>query len=156
MKSGSPLGSLLMSSISTILDLFRALAPVEQSEMMALSPALRIRFANDCSYLASDVDQLASSIQLNSELSAKLAGASERLATVGEQWFDDCLVRLVLLPSGCHLNTSYRTIRSARSLRSSTAQTDSSERATIRSTPYSRVSSITPPKHCRRLLMTGR
>lgn len=92
-KISQPLGTILSASVSSIVDLFRALAPVAQAEMMALSPALRIRFANDCAYLAADVEQLASSAKdIDNSLAAKLLDASERLATVGEQWFDDCLV----------------------------------------------------------------
>jgi centromere/kinetochore protein ZW10 len=83
-----------MTSIASILDLFRALVPVVQAEMMALSPALRIRFANDCTYLAADVSELASTVRDHEALSAKLVDASERLGIVGEQWFDDCLVRI--------------------------------------------------------------
>lgn len=60
---------------------------------MALSPALRIRFANDCTYLAGEVEQLASSVTDDS-FAGKLLDASERLSAVGEQWFDDCLVSL--------------------------------------------------------------
>lgn len=83
-----------MTSIVSVLDLFRALVPVVQAEMMTLSPALRIRFANDCAYLAADVLELASTIHDDEVLSAKVVDASERLGTIGEQWFDDCLVRI--------------------------------------------------------------
>lgn len=103
-----PIGSLLTASITSILDLFRALVPVAQAEMMALSPALRIRFANDCTYLAADVSQLATSFRDNEALFAKLADANERLATVGEQWFDDCLVRISNLRAWHELHVSTR------------------------------------------------
>jgi centromere/kinetochore protein ZW10 len=92
--ASQPIGSLLTTSIASILDLYRALVPVVQAEMMGLSPALRIRFANDCTYLAADVSQLATSFRDNEALFAKLADANERLVTVGEQWLDDCLVRI--------------------------------------------------------------
>lgn len=91
--TSQPIGTLLVASITSILDLFRALVPAAQGEMMAISPALRIRFANDCRYLAADVSDIACSVHDNEALPAKFIGASERLAIVGEQWFDDCLVR---------------------------------------------------------------
>lgn len=63
---------------------------------MELSPALRMRFSNDATYLASEVERIAevhSKLVSRTELSTKLKEAGAQLAIVARQRSDIELVR---------------------------------------------------------------
>ena len=93
--SSSPraLGELLSATTASIFDLFRALTPVVQAEMMELSPSLRMRFSNDCYHLSSEVARISTLLSpAASELHSKLEEAGDKLAVVAEQRFDAELV----------------------------------------------------------------
>ncbi|KAF8311340.1 hypothetical protein DL93DRAFT_2115966 [Clavulina sp. PMI_390] len=91
-------GKTLTTAIPSVMEIFRALAPLSQSEMMALSPALKIRFANDCTWLAGALEALGSSMvaggsggELEGDARKKLEETSEKMALMGEQWLDECI-----------------------------------------------------------------
>jgi centromere/kinetochore protein ZW10 len=93
------LGSLIISTAGSILDLFYALVPVVRMEMMDLSPSLRMRFSNDCLYLSSEVLGLSKAVlsDVDRAVTASVDETIERFSLGGELWFEAALVSIVSL-----------------------------------------------------------
>ncbi|KAG8678618.1 hypothetical protein FRC08_017636 [Ceratobasidium sp. 394] len=87
-------GSLVLGSIPSFFDLFRALVPVAHGANMAASGGIAMRFSNDCTYLSEEMTRLISDIPegaVGNAARPKFVEVQERLKALGESWFEDVL-----------------------------------------------------------------
>ncbi|KAG9125143.1 hypothetical protein FRC07_008807 [Ceratobasidium sp. 392] len=87
-------GSLVLGSIPSFFDLFRALVPVAHGANMAASGGIAMRFSNDCDYLSEEMTHLVSDIPdgaVGDTVRPKFVEVQERLKALGESWFEDVL-----------------------------------------------------------------
>ncbi|KAG8737597.1 hypothetical protein FRC12_017081 [Ceratobasidium sp. 428] len=87
-------GSLVLGSVPSFFDIFRALVPVAHGANMAASGGIAMRFSNDCTYLSEEMTRLISDIPAGSVGDAarpKFVETQERLKALGESWFEDVL-----------------------------------------------------------------
>jgi centromere/kinetochore protein ZW10 len=89
-SSSSP-GLLILQSAPSVLDLFRALYPVQFSPVLA-APERSMRFSSDCIYLSTEVERIIEAEFANSEVSGRLLECQECLRILGDSWFDDSIV----------------------------------------------------------------
>ncbi|KIY62088.1 hypothetical protein CYLTODRAFT_494881 [Cylindrobasidium torrendii FP15055 ss-10] len=73
-------GRILSSAAPSILDLYRAMYPVASNKGLKTSLDLPIRFANNCLWLAGEVEKL---------LGERMQEISGAFKVLGETWFDD-------------------------------------------------------------------
>ncbi|KAG9087157.1 hypothetical protein FRC06_002703, partial [Ceratobasidium sp. 370] len=87
-------GSLVLGSIPSFFDLFRALVPVTHGTNMAASGGIAMRFSNDCTYLSEEMARLILDIPegvVGNAARPKFVEVQERLKALGESWFEDVL-----------------------------------------------------------------
>jgi len=91
-------GAVLLQSAPFILDLFCALYPVKNTQVLEDSVVRSMVFANDCVYLGTRATKLAGK-ERDQNVRENLAEAAERLDVLGESWFEDTIVS-----TACHVN----------------------------------------------------
>jgi hypothetical protein len=95
--------ALLLSTTPSTFDLFLALYPISQASSSHQRASDRIRYSNDCKYLASVVQDLKNlseaqhdaQIREPSSLRAHFGESAERLATIASTSLDDIIVSLI-------------------------------------------------------------
>ncbi|KAG5647875.1 hypothetical protein DXG03_007799 [Asterophora parasitica] len=91
--SSSALGSTLLLTASGILDLYRALYPVKFVRELATAEQ-GMRFANDCAYLATEVERLKPLLDTQeTAVLSRLEDCGSRFKVLSESWFHDVIER---------------------------------------------------------------
>ncbi|EJD47988.1 hypothetical protein AURDEDRAFT_183735 [Auricularia subglabra TFB-10046 SS5] len=85
-------GSALSQASSSVLDLFRALAPVKETPPFGGSSSLALRYSNDCQHLSHAARQLAADTE-EARCKDLLEDTSGRLQECSTHWFEDTLDR---------------------------------------------------------------
>jgi len=99
-------GAVLLQSAPFVLDLFCALYPVKNMQVLRDSVVRSMVFANDCLYLGACATELAGK-ERDQSVKENLAEAAERLSVLGESWFEGTVVS-----TACHVNQLCLTVPS--------------------------------------------
>ncbi|KAG9097061.1 hypothetical protein FS749_007121 [Ceratobasidium sp. UAMH 11750] len=106
-------GSLVLGSIPSFFDLFRALVPVAHGANMAASGGIAMRFSNDCTYLSEEMTRLISDIPegvVGNAARPKFVEVQERLKALGESWFEDVLTESHRLHDICKIVHAFESL----------------------------------------------
>ncbi|KAG5636865.1 hypothetical protein H0H81_006587 [Sphagnurus paluster] len=93
-SSSSSVGTTLLLSAPAILDLHRALYPIKFSKELA-APEMGMRYANDCAYLAGEVERIKDSLRRDTAaiVGERLRECARHFRVLSESWFQDIIQR---------------------------------------------------------------
>ncbi|KAL1941263.1 hypothetical protein VTO73DRAFT_7475 [Trametes versicolor] len=91
--SGSP-GSVMMQAAPMALELFRALVPVANANVLQQSAREAMRFSNDCSFVGQELQQMVAKLSgPKATARDKLEEGLETLKLLADSWFEDAIAR---------------------------------------------------------------
>ena len=80
-----------------MLDLYRALYPVAASAVLSGSTKRSACFSNDCLWISEQIVRMASHTLLPTSTGNRLRECGEIFKLLSDSWFDDALVRILLI-----------------------------------------------------------
>ncbi|KAJ7224168.1 hypothetical protein GGX14DRAFT_648787 [Mycena pura] len=93
-ETGSPPGTVLLQSASSIPDLYRALYPVKSASRLVTIPDAPMQFSNDCLYLSGEIARMEMALKHGAApVKERLVECQHRLKVTGESWFEDTVER---------------------------------------------------------------
>lgn len=94
---GSP-GNVIIQAAPMALELFRALVPVTNAALLKQSPKEAMRFSNDCLYVENELRRILAGLsEPKAGTGDKLEDGLERLRVLADSWFEDAIVRVLML-----------------------------------------------------------
>ncbi|KAF7309900.1 Dsl1-C domain-containing protein [Mycena indigotica] len=89
--SGSEPGALILQSAASVVDLYRALYPVQFSGRLKTVVDAPMQLSNDCMYLSEEIRRLERTLVGPPNVKEKLVDCGDRLKVWGDSWFQDTI-----------------------------------------------------------------